>query len=470
MGGGSLRRNAWRAADSGRQLPLLGPAATRRLVVALLPLDALLLVSQLDASDWRSLPLLAVLVSFACMCELGSARLGTMTVSSSFLALVLAMVLLGPVPAAVVGLSTIVVDRFACGKSLRAVINNGFVYTTVALLGGIAIEALVGNDPTPDASGRLAVAVFGVSLAAGALNFFLIAGLMRAESGASIRLAIRETYLPAQPYMLVAATLAAAAAHMHTTVGLPMLSGVVVVLLVSELLLRSVASARARAADVIALTRQRAELVEDALMGEEAERAWLAAHLHDETLQVLAVAEQDLEAAGSGDPAALGRAREEIAAAIAELRRTLTHFHPASIATVGYERALIEYAGQLGRRSGAACRIDVEPGASPHHDALLYSVGRELLANAAKHAHATEIVLRIGRAGDLLTMTVTDDGRGFDAGARPRLGHVGLAAAVHRVEATGGQLMVASAPGRGTTVDVTIPAVRPAIADRAAVI
>ena len=94
-----------------------------------------------------------------------------------------------------------------------------------------------------------------------------------------------------------------------------------------------------------------------------AEREWIAGHVHDETLQTLAVARQDIEEALDGDRTALTSAGGHLDDAVEELRRTLVHVHPGSVAGQGLGPALEAYADQVLRRGGTDWTVEVEPGA-----------------------------------------------------------------------------------------------------------
>ncbi len=97
----------------------------------------------------------------------------------------------------------------------------------------------------------------------------------------------------------------------------------------------------------------------------------------------------------------------------------------------------------------------------------LYRILQEALANGFRHAGATRQTVRVERQGGSFVLTVTDDGRGFDA--RPVLaaeegvgvegGHFGLRGIQDRVAMLGGSFSLDSAPGRGTVLRVGVPAV-----------
>ena len=89
----------------------------------------------------------------------------------------------------------------------------------------------------------------------------------------------------------------------------------------------------------------------------------------------------------------------------------------------------------------------------------MFSIARELLANAARHSQARTIRLCLTSSAEALELVVSDDGRGFSPGQRAAAvgrGHIGLATSAERAAAGGGTLEIASAPGAGTTVTVRL--------------
>jgi signal transduction histidine kinase len=87
----------------------------------------------------------------------------------------------------------------------------------------------------------------------------------------------------------------------------------------------------------------------------------------------------------------------------------------------------------------------------------VYRVVQESLVNSFRHARADRVELRLERTPDQLTVTIEDDGVGFDL-ERPRSeSRLGIAGMRERVEMIGGSFRIASVPGGGTTVSATIP-------------
>ncbi len=225
-----------------------------------------------------------------------------------------------------------------------------------------------------------------------------------------------------------------------------------------------------RTREVKELGVDRAALLHEALDAEERERARIGERLHDDTLQSLLAAQQDVREARAGYLQSLEYADEALTDAVRALRETVLGLHPTSLADRGLAVALEVELERVTRRTSLDAELHVDPDAVGPHDALLYAAARELVTNAVKHAAASHLDVRLERTAEAIVLTIADDGLGMVADERPdeafAAGHVGLASTRQRVNAAGGQLDVVSAPGEGTTVLVTVPA---RVVERAAV-
>jgi signal transduction histidine kinase len=444
------RREAARdRAEAGSLRPLASERTVLGVLLAIAAADGIWLVLNSARADWHPVWALLVLVGFTLAGELGSSLMDGVFVSNSFLAWILAAALLGPGPAAIVALTVSVVDTLIYGKRVSSMLKNGAILLTLAVFASVTFLVL-GIQPEVGDEAQLAVAVFAVVIASAVLNVSMVAALHRVEFGMPFAPSFRTMLVPTLPFVFLSAAVAGAAAYVFVAERPAMFLGVVAILLGSELLLRSAAKSRSREKQVLALTQQRSLLLEEALEAQEAERAWLASHLHDETLQLIAAAQQDV---AENDTE---RAEETLAAAVEELRHTLTHFHPASLDELGLSTALTAYAGQLARRHRAEVEVRVDAPTGPDA-AILYAVGRELLANSAKHARARHIELSVEVTESNVRLQVTDDGKGFDPAAPTVAGHIGLATVRRHVSARDGRLEISSSPGQGTTVTVDLP-------------
>jgi signal transduction histidine kinase len=123
-------------------------------------------------------------------------------------------------------------------------------------------------------------------------------------------------------------------------------------------------------------------------------------------------------------------------------------------------RYFCEYAQQFLQLAPIRCRLEVDEKLPPcaltseqrHHLLMAF---KEVLTNVIKHANANEVRIGISAADGTLTITVSDDGRGVPAGA-PAEGAEGFANISRRMEQLGGTCQVASSPGNGTTVRLSM--------------
>src|SRR6185369_8571436 len=103
-----------------------------------------------------------------------------------------------------------------------------------------------------------------------------------------------------------------------------------------------------------------------------------------------------------------------------------------------------------------------------------FRIAQEALANAARHAGASEVKLQLKLAGNDLELTVSDNGAGFDLerhrSPEERKNHVGLVTMAERANLLGGSLDIDTAPGRGTRIRASLPiAANAEVAESAAV-
>lgn len=224
---------------------------------------------------------------------------------------------------------------------------------------------------------------------------------------------------------------------------LPMLGVVVLVLSWIGLVTYLVADSFDRRENRIGrLSEARRSLLADALSAEDRARRRLSQNLHDDALQTLLAAGQDIDAGLEGDRGQLERGREELRLAVRRLRETIRGLHPAALEHGGLAGGLDAVTEAAASRGGFTVDLRVDPAAGGHHDALIVSVVRELATNAAKHAEASRLGVHVDRRAGAIAVEVVDDGRGMtDAGREAALaaGHIGLASAQERVEAAGGR-------------------------------
>ncbi|MEV4150811.1 sensor histidine kinase [Amycolatopsis sp. NPDC049691] len=205
---------------------------------------------------------------------------------------------------------------------------------------------------------------------------------------------------------------------------------------------------------LVDLTESRAGVVDAA----DAERRRIERDLHDGAQQRLVSLAMNLGLARAGLPDLPAEARqvivdahEQAKEALAELRTLVRGLHPAILDDRGLDAAL----SGIAARAPVPVRlhVDVPDRASPTVEAVAYFLVAEALANIAKHARATGAEIDVRRHGDVLAVTVTDDGVG---GADPAAG-TGLTGLAQRVRSVDGTLSISSPAGGPTVVTAELP-------------
>jgi hypothetical protein len=178
------------------------------LQLAALALVAAILVAG-PAQRW-DLGVLLTLTGFSVVSDLTGVETAStkLRVSGSFLALVLAMVLLGGGPAAAIGVATIAVGWFRTREAFHYLRNNLVTYALFPLLAGTAFHAAARSLHARPGSSTWYVLVFGVFALALALNFTFIAGYQCALDGGSLVAKARDALAPLLASELASALLA----------------------------------------------------------------------------------------------------------------------------------------------------------------------------------------------------------------------------------------------------------------------
>jgi len=192
----------------------------------------------------------------------------------------------------------------------------------------------------------------------------------------------------------------------------------------------------------------------------EAERMRLARELHDsvtQTLLAVTMHARTLPKVWRADPdaavASLAELEALAATALAEMRTLLLELRPAELTRVALHHLLGQLVAARPHRRPADVQLALAPlpVLPPEVQVAFYRVAQEALNNIAQHAEAAAAQVTLRDDGDTVTLTIADDGRGFDPAAAPP-GHLGLRGMQERAEAIAAQLIVDAAAGRGTRI------------------
>jgi signal transduction histidine kinase len=447
-------------------------ALTINLVLVAASLLAAVVSSSSD--DWHPIGLLATLSVFAVISELLSSEMrdqvsangsGAPPHFTSGATAALAVVFLGPAPALVVALTGLaaatVAERTPPRDFVANLANYSFHVVTAALLAELA---LAGREASTDGAAA-AVAVMCALLYIELCSNVLLALYEVIASGRSPRAlaaAVWRLLLTVEPPLVL---LCGFTAYVYVATGLlsvAVLIGVQVLFVaLARALHRSydqVGALATQAEQIAELSASRSQLVGQILSAEERERRRLSEALHDHAMQNLLAGRQDLSPdAGARE---IERARRAMDATIDQLRDAIFELHPAVLERVGLAAAIEAVADRAARRGGFDVTVSVTPDTSGVADLLLFTVSRELLANAATHARAAHVRVEVVDEGTSVAVEVADDGCGFATtrlSEAVRQGHIGLASIQERIEALGGSFELDSRPGGGTAVRACIP-------------
>ncbi len=204
---------------------------------------------------------------------------------------------------------------------------------------------------------------------------------------------------------------------------------------------------------------------------EEDVRKRLARDLHDGPTQLLAAIRMGLQFTRkllTHEPDKVENELTEmlpmVDRALKQVRTLLFDLRPATLETEGLVAALEFYAQQLQDTEGFTVKL--EPGGFDQRlagraEKEIFSVVQEALGNIKKHARARHVWIILALDDGRLIVTVRDDGRGFDTTKKDptkgREGSMGMLNMRERAQMLGGTLSIASAPGRGTTVTLSVP-------------
>ena len=211
----------------------------------------------------------------------------------------------------------------------------------------------------------------------------------------------------------------------------------------------------------------RGELLRHTIKAQEDERARVSRELHDEVSQVLTALSFELGTLKTFMPR--GGHAEPVLLRLQSLTRSLSRglydivrsLRPAQLDELGLEPALHSLAEREWNPRGIHIRIESEGKSvrlAKSTETTLFRIAQEGVTNIQRHSGADSATLRIHYAEDKVTLTVKDDGIGFDP-ERLRSGSqgLGLAGIRERVESSGGTFRIDSAPGRGTLLEIIIP-------------
>jgi|WetSurMetagenome_2_1015567.scaffolds.fasta_scaffold25422_3 signal transduction histidine kinase len=196
------------------------------------------------------------------------------------------------------------------------------------------------------------------------------------------------------------------------------------------------------------------------------ERSRIAQELHDalsHTLSGLSVQLETMKAYWEVDPlTARKRLDKSLAAArsgLDETRRILMALRAKPLEELGLVPAIRQMADEAASRTGLNLKLEITdniPALPPNIEQCLFRVAQEAITNVLKHAKAQELIVKLQYQECKVTLTVQDNGIGFNTETNNGFNHFGLLGMKERVDFIKGDLKIISQPGAGTIVKLTV--------------
>ena len=204
------------------------------------------------------------------------------------------------------------------------------------------------------------------------------------------------------------------------------------------------------------------------LTAQEEDRRRISRDLHDDINQRLAMLSMDLRRIETDQFSNLESFRDEIrqvsdglTGVSDDVRQMAYRFHPSILDDLGLVKAVRRLVDDFSARTGihnTYVHQDPVTALLAEPSICIYRVVQESLSNIARHAQASQVEIELICEEDVVSLSVRDNGVGFDIGQRFQVGgHLGLLSMKERVRLARGKLEVESAPMRGTHIRVDIP-------------
>jgi PAS domain S-box-containing protein len=200
----------------------------------------------------------------------------------------------------------------------------------------------------------------------------------------------------------------------------------------------------------------------------EEERAHIAREIHDELGQQLTVLKMDVawlnKKIDAADESPLKLKMKELLSmldgTVKTVRRISTELRPSLLDDMGLFAAMEWHLEDFSKRTGLKSSIvtGIEPEKlSEKIKTGLYRIFQESLTNVARHANATKIDVKAETNENNLVLCITDNGDGFDIAKIKSTKTLGILGMQERSAMMGGQYTITTAPGKGTTIVVSVP-------------
>jgi signal transduction histidine kinase len=208
---------------------------------------------------------------------------------------------------------------------------------------------------------------------------------------------------------------------------------------------------------------ERERLLRAAAEASDGERVRIARDLHDGVVQDLAGAAFAVSAVARNPDVpdsmrkGLHSSAESLRTSLRGLRSLMVEIYPPDLDADGLDAALDDLLAPAATQGvRATATVEGIDGVPDDTVALVWRVAQEAVRNALRHSGAQNLTVTVDGKADGVVLEVTDDGQGFDTGRRPAGDHFGLRGLSSLIAEAGGDLIVRSSPGAGTTIRLQV--------------
>lgn len=195
----------------------------------------------------------------------------------------------------------------------------------------------------------------------------------------------------------------------------------------------------------------------------EKDRSRIVADLHDELGPLLSTVKlqlNSLESPLEEDHILIEKASNHLDKVLARIREISNNLTPHALTRKGLTTALQEFIDELNANSNMQILLFMDPHIEigRNHEVHIYRIIQEIVNNAIKHAHASEMLIHMESLRSMLKITISDNGCGFSPTSitAENIG-LGLKNIMSRVDIMRGDLYLDAAPGKGTLYTIEIP-------------
>jgi signal transduction histidine kinase len=226
--------------------------------------------------------------------------------------------------------------------------------------------------------------------------------------------------------------------------------------------LKSEARAQARFEEVAEARSQLKNLSARLVQAQESERRALSRELHDEVGQSLSAVLVELRNLSAMRSEAQAHSQVELIKRLVEstvrvVRNMALLLRPSMLDDLGLIPALRWQAREASKRTAMDVTLSTDLASDDfpdEHKTCIYRVVQEALHNSSRHSQAATVRIRVHQEPGTLSLSIVDDGCGFDVKQMKGLGLLGME---ERVARLGGKFRIQSGPGKGTTLEIELP-------------